>query len=95
MLLRERVANLNETRLSVLSLNVSIWDNIKRLFDPSWITTYAMMGGIALLIIILFKYLEKHISKWHSINKVTLQVLMPLKILVAHPSPVSEQSLDG
>lgn len=87
VLLRERVANLNETRLSVLSLNVRIWDNIKRLFDPSWITTYAMMGGIVLLIIILFKYLEQHISKRHSINKVTLQVLMALKNSGCTPLP--------
>ena len=56
-----------------------VWDNIKRLFDPLWIATYAMMGGIVILIIILFKCLTQHISRQHSINKATLQVLMALK----------------
>jgi hypothetical protein len=61
VLLRENITNLYATRLSVLSLDVGflgkMWDNIKRLFDPLWIATYAMMGGIVILIIILFKYL--------------------------------------
>lgn len=41
MLVRESIANLNATRVSVLSLDAEFlgktWDNIKRLFDPSWI----------------------------------------------------------
>ena len=44
-------------------------DNIKRLFDPLLIATYAMMGGIVILIIILFKCLTQHISRQHSIKK--------------------------
>ena len=56
-----------------------VWDNIKRLFDPSWMATYDMMGGIVILIIILFKCLLQHISRQCSINKVMLQVLMALK----------------
>jgi hypothetical protein len=56
-----------------------VWDNIKRLFDPLWIATYAMMGGTVILIIILFKCLTQHTSRQHSINKATLQVLMALK----------------
>ena len=56
-----------------------VWDNIKRLFDPLWIATYAMMGGIVILIIILFKCLTQHTSRQHSINKATLQVLMALE----------------
>lgn len=54
-------------------------DNIKRLFDSLWIATYAMMGGMIILIIILLKCLTQHISRQHSINKVTLQVLMALE----------------
>ena len=38
-----------------------------------------MMEGILILIIILFKCLTQHISSQHSINEVTLQVLMALK----------------
>ena len=56
-----------------------VWDNIKRLFDPLWIATCAMMGGTVILIIILFKCLTQHTSRQHSINKATLQVLMALK----------------
>jgi hypothetical protein len=45
-LVRENTANLNATRVSVLSLDAGllrkVWDNIKRLFDPSWIPTYAI-----------------------------------------------------
>jgi len=67
----------------MLSLDVGflgkVWDNIKRLFDPLWIATYAMMGGTVILIIILFKCLTQHTSRQHSINKATLQVLMALK----------------
>ena len=37
------------------------------------------LGGIVILIIILFKCFEQHISRQHSMNKVTLQVLMALK----------------
>ena len=70
------------TKVSVLSLDAGflrkVRDNIKRMFDSSWIATYAMMGGI-ILIIILLKCLTQHISRQHSINKVTLQVLNALK----------------
>lgn len=38
-----------------------------------------MMGGTVIRIIILFKCLTQCISKQHSINKVTLQVLIVLK----------------
>ena len=55
-----------------------VWDNFKRLFEPSWIATYTM-AGIVILIIILFKCLTQHISSQHSINEVTLQVLMALE----------------
>ena len=83
MLLRENIANLNATRVSVLFLDdrflCKVWDNIKRLFDPSWVANYAVMGGIVILIIILFKCLAQHISRQHSIIKATLQVLMALK----------------
>ena len=41
-----------------------------------WVGTYTMMGGIVILIIILFKCLTQYISRQCSINKVTLQVLM-------------------
>ena len=64
VLLRENIANLNATRVSVLFLDdrflCKVWDNIKRLFDPLLIATYAMMGGIVILIIILFKCLIMH-----------------------------------
>ena len=52
---RESVANAN--RASMLSLDAGllgrVWDNIKRQFDPLWIATYAMMGGLVMPIIIL------------------------------------------
>ena len=38
-----------------------------------------MMGGIVILIIILFKCLTQHISMQCSINKIALQVLMALE----------------
>lgn len=65
--LMENLAYLNATREPVLSLDAGflgkVWDNIKRLFDPLWITTYATMGGLVILIIILFKCLTQHISR--------------------------------
>jgi hypothetical protein len=54
MLREKNIANLNVTRVSVLFLDVGC----KRRFDPSWITTYATMGGMAILIIILCKCLR-------------------------------------
>lgn len=85
MLLKEKIANLNVTRVSVLSQDArflgKVGNNIKRLFDPSSTATYAMMGGIVILIIILLKCFVQHISRQCSINKVTLQVLMALKNL--------------
>ena len=61
MLLRENIANLNAIRVSVLPLDArflgKVWDNIKRLCNPMWIAIYSMMGGIVILIIILFKCL--------------------------------------
>jgi hypothetical protein len=83
VLLKEKIANLNVTRVSVLSQDArflgKVGNNIKRLFDPSSTATYAMMGGIVILIIILFKCPTQHISRQCSINKATLQVLMALK----------------
>ena len=83
MLLRENIASFNMTSVSVLSFDArflgKVWDNIKRLFDPLWIATYAMMGGTVILIITLLKCLVQHISRQSSINKVTLQVLMALE----------------
>jgi hypothetical protein len=38
-----------------------------------------MMGGILILIIILFRYLEQQVSRQCSINKVTIKVLMAPK----------------
>lgn len=52
---------------------------IKGLFDPSRIATYAVMGGIIILIIILLKCFVLQISRQCFINKATLQVLMALK----------------
>jgi hypothetical protein len=44
----ENIANLNITRVSVLFLDVGIlvtvWDNIKRFFDPLSIVTYTLKG---------------------------------------------------
>jgi hypothetical protein len=55
VLLRENIANFNETRVLVLSLDAGllgkVWDNFKRLFEPSWIATYAMMKEILILIL--------------------------------------------
>lgn len=66
-LLRENIANLNVTRVSGLFLDAGfmrkVWDNIKRLFDHSWIASYAIVGEMLTLIIILFKCLTQHISK--------------------------------
>jgi hypothetical protein len=80
VLLRENIANLNVARV-FLDARVlgKAWDNNKRLFDPSWISTYAMMGGTVILIITLLKCFVQHISRQSSINKVTLQVLMALE----------------
>jgi hypothetical protein len=44
-----------------------------------------MMGGIVILIIILFKCPAQHISRQHSIYKATLQVLLPLENLIMVP----------
>ena len=74
MLREKNIANLNVTRVSVLFLDVGC----KRRFDPSWITTYATMGGMAILIIILCVSAQ-HISRQCSINKVTLQMLLALE----------------
>ena len=56
-------------------------DSWERLFDPLWIASCDMMGGIVILIIILFKCLTQHISRQCSINKAALQVLMALENL--------------
>jgi hypothetical protein len=44
VLLRENIANLNATRVSVFSLDArflgKVWDNIKRLFGPSFDLCY-------------------------------------------------------
>ena len=37
-----------------------VWHNIKRLFDPSWMLAYALIGRVVLLIVILFKCLLQH-----------------------------------
>ena len=49
-----------------------------------------MMGGMIILIIILFKCLTQHISRQHSINKATLQVLMALENSRLQPPPPKE-----
>ena len=60
VLLRENIANLNATRVSVLFLDdrflCKVWDNIKRLFDPLWIAIYALVGEIVILIIIFYMF---------------------------------------
>jgi hypothetical protein len=51
VVVREKIANLNITRVSVLSLDVGflgkVWNNIEILFDPSWTATYTMKGGMS------------------------------------------------
>jgi hypothetical protein len=83
VLLGKNIANINATIVSVLFLDTEflskVWENIKRVFDPSWIAIHVMMGRIVLLIIILLKYLSPHILRQCSISKVALQVLMALK----------------
>lgn len=37
--------------------------NIKRLFDPSWVLTNALMSRVTLLILILFKCFLQHIQE--------------------------------
>ena len=78
------------------------WDNIKRLFDPLWIATNVMMGGKVILITILFKWLTQHISRQHSISKLTLWVLMapenpdcgpPKKVIKAWMADISETTM--
>jgi hypothetical protein len=64
-MLRVNIDNLNMTRVSVLSLDARLLGkvgvNIKRLFDPLWIATYATMRGIVMLIITLFECLPHRI----------------------------------
>ena len=48
-------------------------------YEPSWIPTYAVMGGDVKLIMTLLYYLTQHIFRQCSLNNATIQILMALK----------------
>lgn len=56
-----------------------VWNNLKSLFDPSRMLTYALFGEVILLILILFACLLQHIGQQQAATEVTLQVLMALR----------------
>lgn len=58
---------LNQKRAEVIVFDSSffekVWYNIKRLFDPSWVLTYALISRVTLSILILFKCFLQHIQE--------------------------------